>query len=203
MDLRAFRGFALGVATSTRGADHLRSRPTLEALDLTPEVLRQVYGREVSPDPTSYEGKAYMVWWSEMHYALGDALGLCRFAQKFNSVEHLGLEEFARLIFFATGMEFSTDKLMEVGERIVTLERLFLATGRRWTAPGTPCRTATFEEPIESGQFKGEKIDQEAFNRMLDEYYRFHGWEVATGNPLPESLRKLGLDRVLQGEALL
>lgn len=202
VDLRALRGFALGVATSTRGADHLRSRPTLEALGLTPEVLHQVYGREVSPDPTSYEGKAYMVWWSEMHYALGDALGLCRFAQKFNSVEHLGLEEFSRLIFLATGMEFSADKLMQVGERIVTLERLFIAregVDRSWDT--LPARY--FEEPIESGQFKGEKIDQEAFNRMLDEYYRFHGWEVATGNPLPESLRKLELDRVLQGEALL
>ena len=70
-----------------------------------------------------------MVWWSEIQYALGDALGLCRFSQKFNSVEHLGLEEFARLIFFATGMEFSTDELMKVGERIVTLERLFLQAG--------------------------------------------------------------------------
>jgi aldehyde:ferredoxin oxidoreductase len=202
VDLRAFRGFALGVATATRGADHLRSRPTLEAMALTPEELRRVYGREVSPDPTSYTGKAYMVWWSEMHYALGDALGLCRFSQQFNSVEHLGLEEFARLIFFATGMEFSSDKLMQVGERIVTLERLFLQReGVDRSGDTLPARY--FEEPMESGQFKGEKIDRDAFNRMLDEYYRFHGWDVATGHPLPESLRGLGLDRVLQGEALL
>ncbi|MFZ5447757.1 MAG: aldehyde ferredoxin oxidoreductase family protein [Thermodesulfobacteriota bacterium] len=202
VDLRALRGFALGVATASRGADHLRSRPTLEAIELTPEALHQVYGREVSTDPTSYEGKAYMVWWSEIQYALGDALGLCRFAQKFNSSEHLGLEEFARLIFLATGIKFSTDKLIQVGERIVTLERLFLereGVDRSWdTLP-----ERYFEEAMESGQFKGEKIDRKAFNRMQNEYYHLHGWEVVTGNPRPESLHDLGLDRVLQGEALL
>lgn len=202
VDLRAMRGFALGVATATRGADHLRSRPTMEAMALTPEELRQVYGREVSADPTSYTGKAYMVWWSEIQYALGDALGLCRFAQKFNSVEHLGQEEFARLIFLTTGMEFSTDELIKVGERIVTLERLFLQR-EGVDRSGDTLPERYFEEPIESGRFKGEKIDRDAFNRMLDEYYRLHGWDVATGHPLPESLRGLGLDRVLQGEALL
>ncbi len=201
VDLRAFRGFALGVATATRGADHLRSRPTLEALGLTPEQLRQVYGREVSPDPTSYTGKAFMVWWSEIQYALGDALGLCRFAQKFNTIDHLGLEEFARLIFLVTGMEFSADNLMQVGERIVTLERLFLqreGVDRSWdTLP-----ERYFEESMPSGHFKGQKLDREAFNRMLDEYYHFHGWEVATGNPLPKSVGELGLDPVIRGEAL-
>lgn len=202
VDLRAMRGFALGVATASRGADHLRSRPTLEAMALPPEELRQVYGREVSPDPTSYRGKAYMVWWSEIQYALGDALGLCRFSQKFNSVDHLGLEEFIPLIFFLTGMKFSTDELMQVGERIVTLERLFLQReggGRSWdTLP-----ERYFEEPMESGRFKGEKIDRDAFNGMLEEYYRLHHWDVATGNPQVESLRDLGLDQVLQGKPLL
>jgi aldehyde:ferredoxin oxidoreductase len=192
----------LGVATASRGADHLRSRPTLEAMALTPEELRQAYGREVSADPTSYNGKTYMVWWSEMHYALGDALGLCRFAQKFNSVEHLGLEEFARLIYLATGMEYSSEELMQVGERIVTLERLFLqreGVDRSWdTLP-----ERYFEEPIASGRFKGEKIDREAFNRMLDEYYHLHGWDVTTGTPRVEGLRNLGLDTVLQGDPLL
>jgi aldehyde:ferredoxin oxidoreductase len=202
VDLRAMRGFALGVATATRGADHLRSRPTMEAMALTPEELRQFYGREVSNDPTSYTGKAYMVWWSEMHYALGDALGICRFAQKFNSVEHLGLEEFAHLIFLSNGIEFSTDELIEVGERIVTLERLFLqreGVDRSWdTLP-----ERYFEEPMESGQFKGQKLDRDSFNKMLDEYYRLHRWDVATGHPRSGCLVDLGLDRFLQEEALL
>lgn len=201
VDLRALRGFALGVATASRGADHLRSRPTLEAIGLTPAQLQQVYGRVVSPDPASYEGKAFMVWWSEIQYALGDALGLCRFAQKFNSIEHLGPEEFARLLFLVTGIAFSADDLMLIGERIITLERLFLQrTGIDRTWDSLPERY--FDEPITSGPFKGQRLDREAFNRMLDEYYRLHGWEVATGHPLPETVRKLGLEPVLRGEAL-
>lgn len=202
VDLRAFRGFALGVATATRGADHLRSRPTIEALGLTADQLRQVYGREISPDPTSYSDKAFMVWWSEIQYALGDALGICRFAQKFNSIEHLGLEEFARLLYLATGMEFSEENLTEVGERIVTLERLFLqreGAGRSWDS--LPERY--FDEPIPSGAFKGQKLDRNQFDQMLNDYYDLHGWDHTTGNPLPRSVAALGMEPVVRGEELL
>jgi len=145
-------------------------------------------------------GKAFMVWWSEIKYALGDALGICRFSQTFNNIDNLGLDEFARLIFFVMGMEFSADNLMQVGERIVTQERLFLqreGVNRSWdTLP-----ERYFEQSMPSGHFKGQKLDRDAFNRMLDEYYGLHGWEVATGNPLPGSVGELGLD-LIRGEAL-
>jgi len=31
-------------------------------------------------------------------------------------------------------------------------------------------------------------------DKMLDEYYRLRGWDVETGIPLPETLRRLGLE---------
>ncbi len=34
------------------------------------------------------------------------------------------------------------------------------------------------------------------WNRMLENYYNLMGWVVGTGKPLPETLRRLGLDRV-------
>lgn len=196
VDVRAFKGFALGVATSTRGADHLRSRPTLGALNLSDEDLKSVYGKSVSNDPTSYKGKAYMVWWSEINFVLADALGICRFAQKFNSIDHLGIEEFSRLIYYATGMKLTPDELFKIGERIITLERLFLKR------EGIDRRNDTlpdryFDEPMPSGQYKGERIDRDAFNQMLDDYYKLHHWNIDTGNPSDGSLRDLGLDLVL------
>ncbi len=118
-----------------------------------------------------------------------------------NSIDHLGLEEFTRLIFLVMGMEFSADNLIQVGERIVTLERLFLqreGVDRSWDT----LSECYFEESMPSGHFKGQKLDRDAFNRMLEEYYRLHGWEVATGNPLPGSVAELGLDPVVRGEAL-
>ena len=57
-DVRYMKAFALGIATSSRGADHLRSRPTLEIFFKLPlEVKERIYGKGVSLDPTSYKGK--------------------------------------------------------------------------------------------------------------------------------------------------
>jgi len=195
VDIRAFKGFALGVATATRGADHLRSRPTLEALNLSDEDLMSVYGQPVSSDPTSYQGKAYMVWWSEINFVLADALGICRFAQKFNSITHLGVEEFSQLIYYATGMQFSRDELMEIGERIITLERSFLKReGIDRRSDTLPDRY--FDEPMPLGQFKGERIERKSFNKMLDEYYSLHHWDRDTGNPSEASMKGLGIDEL-------
>jgi aldehyde:ferredoxin oxidoreductase len=202
VDLRAFRGFALGVATSTRGADHLRSRPTMEALNLTNEELQSVYGRNVPNDPTSYREKAFMVWWSEINFALGDALGVCRFAQKFNNINHMGIEEFSKLIYLATGMSYSVEELIQVGERIITLERMFLQReGIDRRSDTLPDRY--FDEPMTSGPFTGQKLDRAAFSQMLDDYYKIHGWDSVTGNPTEKTVRDLGLDTVAKGEELL
>ena len=32
---------------------------------------------------------------------------------------------------------------------------------------------------------------------MLDEYYRYQGWDVATGTPTPETLTRLGMEEFL------
>ncbi len=191
VDVRAYKGFALGVATASRGADHLRSRPTMEALNLSAEKLKGVYGRDVSCEQTSYEGKAYMVWWSEVSYAVGDSLGICRFAQKFNSTDHLGFEEMSKLIYYATGFELSTADLIEIGERIVTLERLYLqreGVGRKYDT--LPSR---YFEPMPLGKYQGEKIDREAFSKMLNEFYELHGWDAKSGVPKNETIERLGL----------
>jgi aldehyde:ferredoxin oxidoreductase len=201
VDLRAFKGFALGVATASRGADHLRSRPTLEALNLSAAELAQHYGNGISADPTSYQGKAGAVWWSEINYALADALGLCRFAQNFNSINHLGLNEFERLIYYATGKEFSEADLIRVGERIVTLERMFLMReGLDRRDDTLPDRY--FDEPMSSGPFKGEKIDRAAFNQMLTEYYNLHHWDPTTGTPSLETIKSLDLYDFSEEEVL-
>ena len=50
-----------------------------------------------------------------------------------------------------------------------------------------------FEEPIPEGPARGEVISTKEFDRMLDEYYRLHGWDK-NGVPRKETLRRLGLD---------
>jgi len=192
VDVRAHKGFALAVATATRGADHLRSRPTLEALALPAENLKRIYGAQVSSDPTSYEGKARMVWSSEREFALADALGICRFAQRFNSPDHLNPEELIKLVYYATGLQFSMEEFLRIGERITTLERMFLA--REGIGRKDDTLPFRYFEPMPVGRYKGEKIEPQMLDLMLDEYYQLHGWDQATGIPLRDVLRDLELD---------
>jgi len=192
VDVRPLKGFALGIATSSRGADHLRSRPTMEILKLSGNQLREMYGEEISPDPTSYKGKARMVFQDERDYAIGDALGVCRFVQKFNSPSHLGLQEFLGLIRFATGLELSLDELEKVGERVTTLERWYICKlGIDRKNDHLP---PLYERPQEFGPYRGQAIDNEQFEKMLTEYYNHHGWDEGSGRPSNETLERLQLD---------
>ncbi|MBC7346812.1 MAG: aldehyde ferredoxin oxidoreductase family protein [Clostridia bacterium] len=176
-DVRYLKAFALGIATSSRGADHLRSRPTLEILDLPGDLTAQIYGQPVDPNPTSYRTKAVVVHFSETIYAVIDSLGLCKFVcHGFNSPHNLKYDHFQELIKLATGLEFTKEELVAVGRRVVDLERYlnhrFRGVDRKDdTLPGR-----YFDEPMPQGRAKGSRIEREAFGRMLDEYYALRGW---------------------------
>jgi len=194
-DERPTPSFALGIATSTRGADHLRSRPAIDMYGLPEELLKEVYEGSVSSDYTSYEGKSRMIWWQELLYAVTDSIGTCKFQTVFCAVHAPKWDEFSKLIRLATGMEFSKVQLMEIGERIYTLERLFnLREGFTRKDDALPERY--FKEPTPVGLpiAKGKKIDRERFEVMLDEYYALHDWD-RDGVPKKEALERLRLDK--------
>jgi len=190
-DERLPKSFALGMATSTRGACHMRSRPSLDVLGLPKEVLKKIYGGPVSNRFSSYSGKGRMVWWHEIFNAVSDALGFCRFLTVFSSPHAPQYEQFSKLIALSTGLTFTSKELMIIGERIYTLERLMLVkdgiTRKDDTLP-----KRYFEEPVPEGPAQGEIISRKGFNRMLDEYYRLHGWDK-NGIPKMENLKRLGL----------
>jgi len=85
-DERPTPSFALGIATSTRGADHLRSRPAVDMYGLPEDLLKEVYGGSVASNYSSYEGKSRMVWWQELLYAITDSIGTCKFQTVFCAV---------------------------------------------------------------------------------------------------------------------
>jgi len=175
-DCRYIKGFALGIAVASRGADHLRNRPTLEVLDLPPELLRNIYGQDVDPDPTSYKTKEIVVATHEDIYATIDSLGICKFVcHGFNSPKLLKYEHFSALLKEAFGADFSEDDLRKVGRRIVDLERAFInREGIRRRDDTLPRRY--FEEPMPHGLAKGHRIDRDEFSGMLQRFYSLHGW---------------------------
>lgn len=177
-DVRYIKSFALGIAVASRGADHLRNRPTLDILRLPDDLRQKVFGIETNADPTAYDGKAGMVAWHDDIFALVDSVGVCKFVTRgFNSPNLLGYEHFVDLIRAATGLGFSTDELREVGRRVIDIERLLnLEFGRTRDDDTLPKRY--FDEPMPARATKGHRIEHDKFTMMLDEYYTARGWDI-------------------------
>ncbi|HVL68856.1 MAG TPA: aldehyde ferredoxin oxidoreductase C-terminal domain-containing protein [Vicinamibacterales bacterium] len=173
-DARILKAFALGLAVATRGMDHLRNRVTLEInarINDDPAFKERLYGAPVSAPPNSYETKERAVRVCENTYAVGDSVGMCRFTTKlFNSPSLPGLEEFAAQIQNVTGLSYSPQELDRVGLNVMGIERLINSRlGVRREHDTLPERW--FEEPIQVGSYKGEKIDRAQFDAMLSRFY--------------------------------
>ena len=157
-------------------------------------LLKKIFQGEVSRSYLAYKGKGRMVWWQERLNALCDSLGACRFLSVFSSPHAPGAAQFSELLDLAFGEQFSEEALLDVGERVCTLERLILLGNGLGMADDTlPSRY--FDEPIEGGPAKGEVIDRSKFAEILEEYYSLHGWDSG-GVPSESTLEKLGLDDI-------
>jgi aldehyde:ferredoxin oxidoreductase len=192
-DARILKAFALGLAVATRGMDHLRNRATLEInarINDDPELKRSLYGGRVSPEPTSYEGKEYAVRKCENTFAVGDAVGMCRFDTKlFNSPSLPDLGDFAAQVRALTGVELTEGEIEEVGRNITGLERLLNhRLGLRAGDDTLPARW--FEEGTTDGPFKGERIDSREFDKLKARFYALTGL-AADGAPNVEWQERL------------
>jgi aldehyde:ferredoxin oxidoreductase len=173
---RALKGLSIGYATATRGGSHHDTRPTPQ---YAPDFDRR--------SPT---GKPAFAIRSQHFTAVGDALVLCRFTAE----RGFGLfldEPYAAMVRAVTGWEMTVEELERVGERIVTLERLFnVREGVRRADDVLPWRA--MHEPIPDGPSAGMYCPPEELEAMLDEYYRLRGWDDK-GVPTPERIAALGL----------
>ncbi|KYK29620.1 aldehyde:ferredoxin oxidoreductase [Thermoplasmatales archaeon SG8-52-1] len=176
-DCRYIKAFALGIATSSRGADHLRSRPTLEIfLNLPKEIKERIYGRGIPNDPTSYVAKEKTVYFSDNIFAAIDSLGICKFiCHGFNSPHFVDYTWMKKLIHSASGWDFNEKDILEVGKRIIDIERMFNnREGISKKDDTLPKRY--FDDPMSLKIAKGHHIDREEFNNLLLRYYKLRGW---------------------------
>jgi aldehyde:ferredoxin oxidoreductase len=200
-DARILKAFALGLAVSTRGMDHLRNRATLEInarINDDPDFKAKLYGGPVSARPNSYETKERAVRVCENVYGVGDAVGMCRFTTKlFNSPSLPGLEEFSSQIANVTGLEFDAGMLDRIGLNIMGVERLINhRLGVRRSDDTLPDRW--FDEEITVGAYKGEKIDRQEFDAMLSRFYAISG---LSDEGVPAEAWRQELESVLSGPA--
>ncbi|MHB1344077.1 MAG: aldehyde ferredoxin oxidoreductase family protein [Thermoleophilia bacterium] len=187
-DPRAIKAYALGNAVSSRGADHLRSEPWFEFSGDAEEGIRR-YGVAESAFRLEHRGKGRVVKHFEEMAAICDSLGVCK--NTYNNMEVLDWDETAELLNAGTGWDMTGEEVRQVGERIVNLERLLIASEGITRADDTlPHRF--LKEPLgpPDSPSAGATVD---LDQMLDEYYEVRGWDVETGLPLPAKLAELGL----------
>src|SRR5207247_4712210 len=136
-----------------------------------PDFKRELYGGDVSAKPNSYEGKEIAVRRCENIFAVGDAVGMCRFTTKlFNSPSLPGYEEVVAQVAHVTGIALTVDQLDHIGLNIMGVERMInsqLGVSRKDDT--LPKRW--FEEAIGVGPFKGDKIERREFDDMLSGFY--------------------------------
>lgn len=171
-DARGIQGIGITYATSNRGGCHVRGYM------ISPEVL----GLPEQLDRTTVEGKAKWAMIFQDLTAVIDSMGLCLF-----SSFALGAPQYAALLNAGTGTTYTPEQLLEVGERIYNIERLFnKAAGMKPEDDRLPKRL--IEEPIKEGPSKG-MVSQ--IQVTLPQYYEARGWVDAF--PTQETLERLGL----------
>ena len=204
-DERSTPALALNIATSSRGSDHLRSRPAIDLYHLPEEVLRRIYSNPIPYDGpltsehTSYVGKAWPVFWQENCYMAVDALGICKYHTTFLGATLPNFEDWSRVIFYNTGLEMTPEEIWDASVRANMMERLFnLREGltRNDLSKGDMLNHRYFDEPCRRGapDVIGAKIDRKKFAKMIDEFYEFKGLDKE-GVPKPATLKRLGLTK--------
>lgn len=170
-DPRAFQGMGVAYATCNRGGCHLR------AWTPGPETSGKM-------DPHSTDGKGEWVANEQNRTTVHDNTGVCMFVGGAGGP----LEKFVPSTAAATGVPYTIEDFVKIGERTWNLERIWnMKAGLSKADDSLPKRL--LKEAHKSGPSAGVTVDLEP---MLQAYYRERGWDPE-GAPSAEKLAELGL----------
>ena len=175
-DARGIQGIGITYATSNRGGCHVRGYM------ISPEVL----GLPQQLDRTVTDDKAVWAKTFQDLTAVIDSMGHCLFTSF-----AMGAPEYTDLLNAATGTNWTVEQVLEIGDRIYNIERMFnKAAGMKPEDDRLPKRL--LNDPIVNGPSKG-MVSQ--LPLTLPQYYEARGWVNAF--PTDETLKKLGLDECI------
>ncbi|CCQ95569.1 Tungsten-containing aldehyde ferredoxin oxidoreductase [[Clostridium] ultunense Esp] len=173
-DPRGVQGHGITYAVNNRGGCHIKGYM------ISPEIL----GYPEKLDRLSLEGKAAYAKVFHDLTAVIDSIGLCVF-----STFGLGLPDYVDMYNAVCGDIYDDDSLLEAGERVWNLEKLFnLREGIDSSHDTLPKRL--LEEPVVNGPTEGHIHH---LDKLLPEYYEVRGWDEK-GIPTEETLERLGLE---------
>jgi aldehyde:ferredoxin oxidoreductase len=118
-----------------------------------------------------------------------DSLVTCRFNTGTN------IDLLSQAVSAVTGWNFTFEEAIDTGRRIVTLYRAFNI--RHGLTSDLDYPSPRYSSIPQDGPLKGKSL-MPYWDKMLQIYYKEMGWDEKNGKPLPETLKKLGLDYVIK-----
>ncbi|MFC2038515.1 aldehyde ferredoxin oxidoreductase C-terminal domain-containing protein, partial [Chloroflexota bacterium] len=175
-------GMGVGYAVSPTGADHCHnmwdnqfSQDTGRLKDLG--IIEPLPTQELSP------AKVRMLVYGHLWPHILNCLDFCSFVP-------LSSDRMLDLIHGITGWKMSEWELNKVGERCITMARVFnVRAGRIKSDDSLPGR---FFTPFDTGPLEGVSLDEAAFNQAVSTYYAMLGWDDE-GRPTSAKLQELGV----------
>jgi aldehyde:ferredoxin oxidoreductase len=165
------RGVAVTFATANRGACHKRAPIGMELVGIIPM--------------DGIEGRAALVAGIQDKVNATFTLVACRFAEF-----ALPVGQFVALLNAASGMDYSDEGFLRLGEAMWNLERLYnLAAGIDGGQDRLP--DICFQVPADFPK-EAKPLTREDFATLLRDYYDVRGWDEH-GRPTPARLATLGL----------
>lgn len=172
-DPRGIQGMGLAYATANRGACHLRGYT----------VASEILGIPEKTDPLDSGGKAGLVKAFQDATAAVDSAGLCVF-----TTFAWTMDDIAPQVDAACEGDWSTERMMEVGERIWNLEKDFNQNAGITGADDTlPERLLKMAANVGPAKGRVAELDQ-----MLPEYYELRGY-APDGSMTDETRQKWAL----------
>lgn len=122
---------------------------------------------------------------------LFDGIGGCYYA------EIMGVHMYKAIEYInaAAGWDYDGDHYMEIGERIQTIRQMFNVKHGYEPAEVKLPKRMQGKPPLKTGPLKGITLKNDEQVAM---HWKAFGWDEKTGHPLPETIEKLGINRLLE-----
>jgi aldehyde:ferredoxin oxidoreductase len=181
-DPRTASGLYMNYMISPNGADHGHSEPDF-VMEVPPVFkayhplgyLTPAGQNDLSP------AKIGMYRMSELKTAVYDSLVLCAFMDR-------DYEQLVDLVKAVTGWDTGIPEILRIGERILTLMRLF--NMREGMSDKDDVLPARYYGPTNGGSLADYKATSSMYDRNRRFYYALMGWDQH-GIPLPEKVEEL------------
>ncbi|NOZ48893.1 MAG: aldehyde ferredoxin oxidoreductase family protein [Chloroflexi bacterium] len=180
----------LGYAVAPVGADHMMNIHDTDFASPGYRLQRVNSVYKVGPLPPDDLGEEKMnLFYHEVNWM--HALDCCLICM-FHPYRY---EHVAEALSGATGVEYSIEDVLAVGERAQTLSRLF--NYRQGFTAADDRLPGRVMKAFNTGPLAGIEITPASFDWALHRFYELMGWDRETGTPLPERIEALGLTKLL------